>query len=142
MSERRTDPADWAVPAILVGVGLGLLLILGLVLTLTDVGRTEPEGLAGELEVYTQCLAGHGANVPIVEANRDGGFSVTVPGSLVDEGFDTTAWMQAYGECGDVAPDLFGGLLGALGGGILGGFPGGMSADTSGDFIGRLLDGI
>jgi len=142
MSERRTDSADWVVPAILVGVGLGLLLVLGLVLTLTDAGRSEPAGLAEELEVYTRCLADHGANVPLVEANRDGGFSVTVPGSLVDEGLDTPAWMQAYGECGDVAPDLFGGLFGVLGEGLLGGFPGELSADIPEDAIGRLLDGV
>lgn len=127
MSGRRTAMADWAVPAILVGVGVGLFLVVGLVIALTAEDRTEPGGLVHELDAYTSCLADHGANVPIVEARRDGGFSVTVPGSLVDGEFDTAVWRAAHDQCGDVAPDVFGGLLGGLSGGLLGGgFPGGL----------------
>jgi hypothetical protein len=126
MSERRTTQADWAVPAILAGVGVVFLLVIGLVIALTADDRAEASGLAHELEVYTSCLADHGANVPLVETRRDGGFSVTVPGSLVDGEIDTTAWREAHDQCSDVAPDLLGGLLGGFPGGLLGGFPGGL----------------
>lgn len=122
MNERRTTQADWAVPAILAGVGVVFLLVIGLVIALTAADRAKASGLAQELEVYTSCLAAHGANVPLVETRRDGGFSVTVPGSLVDGEIDTTAWRDAHDQCSDVSPDLFGGLSG----GLLGGFPGGL----------------
>jgi len=121
MSDRRTPPADWVVPAIIVGVGIGLLVVVGLVFALTADDRIEASGMVYELEVYTACLADHGANVPVVESQSDGGFSVTVPGSLVDGEVDTNAWRQAHDLCSDVAPDLFGGLLGGLSGGLLGG---------------------
>lgn len=134
MSEHRTSPADWVIPAIIVGVGVGLFLVVGIVFALTANDRVEDSGLAYELEMYTTCLADHGANVPVVEAHRDGGFSVTVPGSLVDGEVDTTAWREAHDQCSDVAPDLFGGLLGGLSGGLLGGltddFPDGILHDV------------
>ncbi|MEA3511088.1 MAG: hypothetical protein U9R51_06595 [Actinomycetota bacterium] len=134
MSERRTPPADWVIPAIMVGVGVGLFLVVGIVFALTANERVEASGMVCELEAYTTCLADHGANVPVVEAGRDGGFSVTVPGSLVDGEVDTTAWREAHDQCGDVAPDLFGGLLGGLSGGLLGGmmgdFPDGILHDV------------
>ncbi len=126
MSDRRSAPEDWVVPAILVGVGVGVFLAVGLVIALTADDRTEPEGLIHELEVYTSCLANHGANAPIVEASRDGGFSVTVPGSLVNGEIDTTAWREAHDQCSDLAPDIYDVLLGGLSGGLLGGFPGGL----------------
>ncbi len=133
MSDRRTPPADWVVPAIIVGVGVGVLFVIGLVFALTADDRVEASGLVYELEVYTTCLSDHGANVPVVEARSDGGFSVTVPGSLVDGEVDTNAWREAHDLCSDVAPDLFGGLLGGLSGGLLGGlmdgFPGGIPYD-------------
>lgn len=134
MNEHRTPPADWVIPAIIVGVGVGLFLVVGIVFALTANDRVEDPGLAYELEVYTTCLADHGANVPVVEAHRDGGFSVTVPGSLVDGEVDTTAWREAHDQCSDVAPDLFGGLLGGLSDGLLGGltddFPDGILHDV------------
>ncbi len=133
MSDRRTPPADWVVPAIIVGVGVGVLFVIGLVFALTADDRVEASGLVYELEVYTTCLSDHGANVPVVEARSDGGFSVTVPGSLVDGEVDTNAWREAHDLCSDVAPDLFGGLLGGLSGGLLGGLmdglPGGIPYD-------------
>ncbi|MCL1693282.1 MAG: hypothetical protein M3096_06340 [Actinomycetia bacterium] len=133
MSDRRTPPADWVVPAIIVGVGVGVLFVIGLVFALTADDRVEASGLVYELEVYTTCLSDHGANVPVVEARSDGGFSVAVPGSLVDGEVDTNAWREAHDLCSDVAPDLFGGLLGGLSGGLFGGlmdgFPGGIPYD-------------
>jgi len=122
MSDRETGLADWVVPAILVGVGAGLLLIVGLVIAIYEDDRAEASGLAYDLEVYTTCLSDHGAAVPLVEVNRDGGFSVTVPGSLVDGDVDFETWSVAHDECSDVAPDLFGGLLGGISGGLFEGF--------------------
>ena len=133
MNDRRTPPADWVVPAIIVGAGVGVLLMIGIVIALTADDQVEASGLVHELDVYTSCLADHGANVPVVEARRGGGFSVFVPGSLVDGDIDTTAWREALDQCSDVAPDLFGGLLGGLSGGLLGGlmdgFPEGIPYD-------------
>ncbi|HZJ47706.1 MAG TPA: hypothetical protein VFD97_01570 [Acidimicrobiia bacterium] len=141
MRDRRSEPADWVIPAMLVGVGISLLLMLGLVLIVTDAGPGEPVGIAEELDVYTRCLNDHGASVPRVEAERDGGFSITVPGSLVDEGFDPSTWWKAHGECSDVAPDLFGGLVGSLTDGLIGGLPGEMSGNALDGLIEDLMKG-
>ena len=122
MNDRGTGPADWVAPAILVGVGAGLLLIIGLIIAIYDDDQAEASGLVYDLEVYTTCLSDHGAAVPLVEARRDGGFSVTVPGSLVEGDVDVAAWSAAHNECSDVAPDLFGGLLGGISGGLFEGF--------------------
>jgi hypothetical protein len=134
--DHRPKSADWIVPAILAGVGLLLAVTVGIVLAVTS-SPSEPDGLAAELEVYTRCLADHGADVPVVDARRDGGFSVTVPGALVDHGPDPEAWWSAHGECADVAPDLFGGLFGGLTG-ILMGDLGDM--DLLDMVVGELLD--
>lgn len=124
MNEQRTSQADWVVPAIMVGVGFSLILVIGLLVGATSTDRVEASGLVYDLDVYTTCLADHGANVPLVEARRDGGFSVIVPGALVDGEIDTVAWRAAQDQCSDVAPDLFRGLLGGLSGGLLGGLMG------------------
>ena len=133
MSDRRTVRADWVAPAIIAGVGFSLVLVAAVIIAFTAGDRVEDSGLVYELDVYTSCLADHGANVPVVETRRDGGFSVTVPGSLVDGDVDATVWREAYDQCSDVAPDLFSGLLGGLSGGLLGGlmdgFPEGIPHD-------------
>ena len=136
MSDDRKIPADWVAPAILAGVGVGLVIMIGLLVALTANDPVEASGLVQELDVYTACLSDHGANVPVVEARRDGGFSVTVPGSLVDGEMDTTAWREAHDQCSDVVPDLFGGLLGSVPGGLFGGFSGGFMDGLDGDFHG------
>lgn len=134
MSDHRSPRADWVIPAIIVGAGVGLFLVIGLIFALTANDRVEASGLVNELDVYTTCLTDHGANAPRVETRRDGGFSVTVPGSLVDGEVDTTVWREAHDQCSDVAPDLFGGLLGGLSGGLLedlvDGFPEGILHDV------------
>jgi len=122
MNDRGTGSADWVVPAILVGISAGLLLIVGLVIAVYEDDQAEASELVYDLEVYTTCLADHGAAVPLVEVRRDGGFSVTVPGSLVDGGVDVATWSVAHDACSDVAPDLFGGLLGGISGGLFEGF--------------------
>ncbi len=141
MNDRRSDTADWVVPAILVGVGVALLAVLVSVIVLTDATRTEPEGLAEELDVYTRCLNDHGADVPRIEARRDGGFSVTVPGSMIDEGLDTEALREAYDQCADVAPDLFGGLAGLLTDSVLGGWSHGIPGGFLEGAIQELVEG-
>ncbi len=88
MSENRTPPADWVVPAIIVGTAVALFIVMGIVIAFTADDQSENSGLVYELDVYTSCLASHGANVPIVEARKNGGFSVVVPGSLVDGDVD------------------------------------------------------
>jgi len=132
----RSKHADWIVPAILAAVGLVLVITVGIFLSIAS-GPAEPDGLAAELEVYTRCLSDHGADVPVIDARRDGGFSVTVPGALVEHGPDPETWWEAHGACSDVAPDLFGGMLGGLGGILTGDFG---DLDLLDAVIGGLLD--
>ena len=126
MTEHRSELADWVVPAILVGVAVALVIVFTVVFIVTGADRSEPEGLAEQLDAYTRCLNDHGADVPRVEARRDGGFSIPVSGSMIENGFDPAAWFEAHGACGEVAPDLFGGIFGVLTDGMLGGVAGGM----------------
>lgn len=142
MNDQRSDTADWVVPATLVAVGVALLGAFIIVLVLTDTGRAQPEGLVEELDVYTRCLTDHGANVPRIEARRDGGFSVTVPGSMIEEGLDTDAMREAYDQCADVAPDLFGGLAGLLTDGVLGGRSHGIPGGLFDDAIQEVIEGV
>lgn len=135
--DHPTRTADWVVPAILAGAGILLAVTLGVTLFILNGGNTEPDGLAAELETYTRCLNEHGADVPVVEAQRDGGFSVTVSGALIEHGPDPSAMWAAHGACSDVAPDIFNGLLDGLLGGMLGGFDGGGLLDG---IIGEVLE--
>jgi hypothetical protein len=111
MDNRQTGAADWTVPAVLVAAGVGLLFALGLALAVAAQDRSEAPPLIQDLDVYTQCLVDHGADVPRVEVGHDGGFTVSVPGSLIEGGFDESAWRHAAEECGAVAPNLFAGML-------------------------------
>lgn len=102
IEEPKTD--DWLVPAVLVGV----VVILGLVIAIVAgvrAGSGDDESVAGQLEQWSSCLRGQGANVPLVEALRDGGFRVTVDGSLVEDGIDTDALGPALEACEEDAPE-------------------------------------
>lgn len=114
MEGREAAIEDWAVPAVLAGLGLGLLLVIGIALAVSVERHSEAPVLIQELDTYTACLVGHGADVPRVEAGRNGGFAVIVPGSLIDGELDVSSWHEAADACADVAPDLSGTALGAL----------------------------
>ena len=114
MADRRAAIEDWLVPAVLVGLALGLLVVIGIVLAVSAEPRSEAPALIKELDTYTACLVGHGADVPRVEVGRNGGFAVIVPGSLVDGEFDEAGWRRAADACADAAPDLFGAFLGTI----------------------------
>lgn len=95
---------DWLLPAALVGVVVVLGLIIAIVAGVRA-GADDDESVAGQLEQWSSCLRGQGANVPLVEALRDGGFRVTVDGSLVEDGIDTDALGPALDACKDDAPE-------------------------------------
>ena len=98
------EQRDWVIPAILVGVVVLLGLIVALVLAVRAT-RGDEGTFAGELERWSACLRSEGANVPLVETLRDGGFRVTVDGSLVEDGIDAEALKPALDECQDEAPE-------------------------------------
>lgn len=95
---------SWVVTTLLV-----LLVVLTAVAALAigyAVGRdqsSDPVTLGEQLEVWTACLREAEANVPLVEARSDGGFTVTVDGSFLEE-FDPRALARAAGQCEHVAP--------------------------------------
>jgi hypothetical protein len=95
---------DWIVPAVLVAVIAVLGLIIVLVLATQTVDE-EDDTIAGQLATWSSCLRGKGANVPLVETVRDGGFRITVDGSLVEEGIDEAALRPALEACEDQAPE-------------------------------------
>ena len=98
------EQEDWVIPAVLVGVIVALGLIVGLVLAVR--ATTSDDGtFAGQLEHWSACLRSEGANVPLVETLRDGGFRVTVDGSLVEDGIDLDALKPALDKCEDEAPE-------------------------------------
>ena len=116
MDNHQTGAVDWAMPAVLVAVGVGLFFALGLALVVAAEDRSETPQLFQGLDAYTKCLVDHGADVPRVNVGLDGGFTVSVPGSLVDGEFDESAWRHATEQCGVVAPNLFAGMLGGFSG--------------------------
>lgn len=123
MNNHRHGAQDWAIPAVLVATALGLLLVVGLAFAVSTEQRAQAPPLVVDLATYTDCLIDHGADLPSVVVDRDGGFSVIVPGSLVVGEVDPESWAVAADECVNVAPDLLGGLVGGLFGGWLHGGP-------------------
>ena len=114
MNGRQEGMSDWTVPAVLVGLSLALLLVVGIVLAGSAEERVEAPALIEDLDIYTACLVDQGADVPRVVAGRDGGFSVIVPGSLVEGTVDETVLHEAVDACAAVAPDVVGSLFGGL----------------------------
>jgi len=94
---------DWLVPAILVAVAVALALIIAIVAGVR--GGGDDDSVAGQLERWSSCLRSEGANVPLVETLRGGGFRVSVDGSLVEDGLDMEALRPALESCEDEAPE-------------------------------------
>ncbi len=95
---------DWLVPAILVGVVVVLAVVVGVVVGVRS-NAGDDESVAGQLEQWSSCLRSQGANVPLVESLRDGGFRVTVDGSFVESGIDADALRPALEVCEEDAPE-------------------------------------
>lgn len=98
-----SDSRDWLVPAILVGIAAVLILIVGIVAAVR--AGDDDDSVAGQLEQWSSCLRSEGANVPLVESVRGGGFRVTVDGSLVEDGLDSEALRLALQSCKEEAPE-------------------------------------
>ncbi len=148
MNDQRSGSADWVVPAVLVALALAPVIAIALAVVVAAEDRAEAPMLIQDLDIYTACLVENGAaasrdlsvvkllvengaDVPRIKAGPGGGFTVIVPESLVDGGFDSAAWQQAADQCAEVAPDLFDALLGEFSGDWLEVAPGEFLEDFS-----------
>lgn len=111
----RTSPVnqDWFVPAVLVAVVIALAVIIGIVTGVRSQGRND-NSVARQLERWSSCLRSEGANVPLFESARDGGFRVTVDGSLLSEGLDPDSIGPALDACLDDVPEGIAKIMSAL----------------------------
>ena len=103
LNSNALNSKDWLVPAILVAIAVVLALIIGIVAGVR--AGDDDDSVAGQLERWSSCLRSNGANVPLVESLRGGGFRVTVDGSLVEDGLDTEALRPALENCKEEAPE-------------------------------------
>jgi hypothetical protein len=99
-----TEQEDWVIPAILLLVIAFVLVVIGIVVAVRANSSDEASPL-GQAEAWTRCLRSEGVNVPLIEATGDGGFRVTVDGSLIDDGLDYQALPEALSACADDAPE-------------------------------------
>jgi len=129
MDDRHVGVTDWAVPAVLVALAVGLFLAFGLLLAVAAEDRPQAPPLVRELDSYTECLVDHGADVPRVEVGRDGGFTISIPSSLVEGEFDESALRHAADRCAGAAPEILGGMSGGFSGKWFGVVPGHMLED-------------
>ena len=129
MDDRKVGDADWAVPAVLVALGVGLFFALGLLLAVAAEDRSQAPPLVQELDTYTECLVQHGADVPRIEVGRDGGFTISIPSSLLEGEFDESALRYAADQCAGEAPELLGGMSGGFSGNWYGVVPEHMRED-------------
>jgi hypothetical protein len=101
---KPSEDRDWIVPAVLVGAIVALALIVVIVLAV-QASDEQDDTIAGQLESWSSCLRSEGANVPLVETLRGGGFRITVDGSLVEDGIDEATLRPALDKCQTHAPD-------------------------------------
>jgi hypothetical protein len=107
------ESQDWFLPAVLVAIAGSLVLISGIAYGVQS-NATDTDSAAGQLELWTSCLGSKGANVPQVETLPDGGFRITVDGSLVDEGIDWETLGPALDACEDQAPEEMRSMMGII----------------------------
>jgi len=101
---KPVEDRDWIVPGVLVGV-IVILAVIAVATLATQTSDAEDDAIAGQLETWTSCLRGEGANVPLVETLRGGGFRITVDGSLVEEGIDEATLGPALEACEEKVPE-------------------------------------
>jgi hypothetical protein len=101
---KPAEDRDWILPAILVGAIVALATVAVIVLAVQASDEQE-DTIAGQLETWSSCLRSEGANVPLVETLRGGGFRITVDDSLVEDGIDESTFLPALDECQAQAPE-------------------------------------
>lgn len=101
---RPPESQDWFLPAVLVAIAGSLVLIAAIAYGVQS-DAVDADSVTGQLEQWSSCLGSQGANVPQVETLHDGGFRITVDGSLVDEGIDWETLGPALEACEDQAPE-------------------------------------
>jgi hypothetical protein len=111
----RTSPEsqDWYVPGILVAVVIVLAVTIGIVVGVRGQGHND-ESVTAQLARWSSCLRSEGANVPLVEPLRDGGFRVTVEGSLLSDGLESDSIGPALDACSDDVPERITKIVSAL----------------------------
>ena len=107
------ESQDWFLPAVLVAVAGSLILIAGIAYGVQS-NAADTDSAAGQLEQWSLCLRSEGVSVPRVDTLPDGGFRITVDGSLVDEGIDWDALGPALEACDDEAPEEMGSMIGLI----------------------------
>jgi hypothetical protein len=95
---------DWVIPAILVLVIVFVLVVIGIFIAVRANSSDDTSPL-GQTEAWSRCLRSEGVNVPLIEATGDGGFRITVDGSLIDDGLDRADLPAALSACADEAPE-------------------------------------
>jgi hypothetical protein len=101
---KPAEDRDWIVPGVLVGV-IVILAVIVVAALATQTSDADDDTIAGQLETWTSCLRAEGANVPLVETLRGGGFRITVDGSFVEEGIDEATLRPALDACEEKAPE-------------------------------------
>jgi hypothetical protein len=105
MTDRASpENQDWYVPGILVGAVIVLAVIIGIVVGVRGQGHND-ESVTAQFARWSSCLRSEGANVPLVEPLRDGGFRVTVDGSLLSDGLEPDSIGPALEACSDDVPE-------------------------------------
>ncbi len=103
-SEHEAEQEDWVIPAILVLVIAFVLVVIGIFIAVRANSSDDTTPL-GQAEAWTRCLRSEGVNVPLIESTDDGGFRITVDGSLIDDGLEFQALPDALSACVDEAPE-------------------------------------
>ncbi len=104
MTNHDRKQEDWVIPTILVLVIVFVAAIIGIVVGVRA-ASSDDSSPTGQAERWSKCLRSEGANVPLVEATGDGGFRITVDGSLLEGDVDRDVWANAFAACTDEAPD-------------------------------------
>jgi hypothetical protein len=103
-TEHESEQEDWVIPLILVLVVAFVLVVIGIFVAVRA-NSSEDTSPLGQAEAWTRCLRSEGVNVPLIEATGDGGFRITVDGTLIDDGVDYQALPAALSACVDEAPE-------------------------------------
>ncbi len=114
MTDRASpENQDWYVPGTLVAVVIVLAVTIGIVVGVRGQGHND-ESFTAQLARWSSCLRSEGVNVPLVEPLRDGGFRVTVEGSLLSDGLEPDSIGRALDACSDEVPERITKIVSAM----------------------------
>jgi hypothetical protein len=99
-----TKSQDWVVPAILVSMVV-IIAIVAAIVAGVGTSSSDDSSMAGQLESWTRCLRGEGAQVPLIESQPEGGIRITIDGDAIEGDIDPEILGRALVTCEDDAPD-------------------------------------